>query len=212
MWFDRFTRFRLAGPGRSFLDAYWQFREGKAELKGLPAEDLARNSAEKRGNSGIPQSWRNAARRWDWQARAEAWDAVELQRVEIEQRQRRDAILNRGMALLEERVDRLNELATLLWGDLKTDDKRWLPDVKLIGQGEQAERVDLVRFNSGLINQFRGALDDIAVELGGRQRGVKLNGSVTVGVTEVTADELAKAATEMKDWEQQFDNEPKPGN
>lgn len=44
----------------------------------------------------------------------------------------------------------------------------WLRDVKQIGKGETAVTVDLIRFNSAIIDQFRGVLDDLAKETGGR--------------------------------------------
>lgn len=50
--------------------------------------------------------------------------------------------------------------------------KVWLPDVKQIGSGEDAERVDIVRFNAALISEFRAALDDLAKETGGRRQKV----------------------------------------
>lgn len=50
--------------------------------------------------------------------------------------------------------------------------KVWLPDVKQIGSGEDATRVDIVRFNAALISEFRAALDDLAKETGGRRQKV----------------------------------------
>ncbi len=49
---------------------------------------------------------------------------------------------------------------------IKDPAKIWLPDVKSIGTGPTAERVDLVQFNAPLIRELRACLDDIAAELG----------------------------------------------
>src|SRR3990167_1469008 len=40
-----------------------------------------------------------------------------------------------GYAVYQQRIHMLNALAELLWGEVNEDAKRWLPDVKQIGQG-----------------------------------------------------------------------------
>ena len=80
-----------------------------------------------------------------------------------------------GYAIFQKRIHDLNRLGELLLGEVLDDDKRWLADVKQIGSGEYAERVDIVRFNSTLIEQFRKTLDDIAAETGGRIKGIEVN-------------------------------------
>jgi hypothetical protein len=57
-WFQRFEAFRLKGVGRSLLGIANEERVAKGQ----------------RESHYTPGSWRNAARAWDWQARAEAWD------------------------------------------------------------------------------------------------------------------------------------------
>jgi hypothetical protein len=62
LWFERFERYRLAGPARSLLKLYNEEREkaGKSWIKSAPA------------------SWAEAAKTWQWEARAAAWDDQEL--------------------------------------------------------------------------------------------------------------------------------------
>lgn len=48
--------------------------------------------------------------------------------------------------------------------------KVWLPDVKQIGSGENATRVDIVKFNAALISEYRSTLADLAAETGGRKQ------------------------------------------
>ena len=79
-----------------------------------------------------------------------------------------------GYAYWPSRVKDLIALGELLLEEINTEDKRWLPDVKQIGSGKDAERVDLVRFNSPLIEQFRRTLDDIASEMGERKQVMEL--------------------------------------
>ena len=108
-----------------------------------------------------------------WQARVALRDA-EIAKIQF------DAIRARaqeaGYAHWPKRVQDLMELGELLLDEIKTEEKRWLPDVKQIGSGKQTERVDIVRFNSALIEQFRKTLDDIAAEMGERQRSLALTG------------------------------------
>lgn len=64
IWFDRFERYRLIGPSRSFLAVY-------------NAERLDSNQEPAKS---IPGAWVDATRRWDWRNRASTWDAYEQQR------------------------------------------------------------------------------------------------------------------------------------
>lgn len=151
-WFQRFEAFRLMGPGRDLTTAYNRERVGGGR----------KESADCSG------TWRKMAGLYRWRERAEAWDqylsgmagaAAETERLEI---------LNSGFALIHERVRALNALGRKLQREIDIEEHFWLPDVKSIGGGEFAERVDIIRFNSALVEQFRGTLDDIAQEVGGR--------------------------------------------
>lgn len=79
--------------------------------------------------------------------------------------------LTTGLALAEERVNVLVQLAERLQADLFNDSGRgfWLEDAKMLGQGEFAERYEFERYNAGQVSDLRGVLDDIAKEVGGRQ-------------------------------------------
>jgi len=106
-----------------------------------------------------------------WSTKHHWQDRIAQREHEIAQAQF-EAIKERAIessyAYWPKRVKDLIELAELLLEEIQTEDKRWLPDVKQIGGGEFAERVDIVRFNSALIEQFRRTLDDIASEVGER--------------------------------------------
>ncbi len=131
------------------------------------------------------------SKRFDWQARAGAYDAeLERQKNEAEAK-RREEILGSGFALHYERVSALKEVADLLLTEIRaqagedevdplvigvdasTASQRerpsvWLRDVKQIGAGEDAEKVAIVRFNAAIFDKFYQALDDIAKEVGER--------------------------------------------
>jgi len=107
--------------------------------------------------------------KYAWQDRVDrAKEIADDEIAELEREVRREAILSSGFAQRYERVAALQDLAELLLSELLTEDKRWLPDVKQIGGGEYAERIDIVRFNSAIVEQFRKTLEDIAAEMGDR--------------------------------------------
>jgi hypothetical protein len=95
-----------------------------------------------------------------------------LQLEEIKESGEADA-LTIGLALKEERVKALKQLADKMFDELLQDPKKWwLPQVKGIGQGDNFERVDYFEFNKGELESFRGVLDDIAAEVGDRIKRV----------------------------------------
>jgi hypothetical protein len=163
-WYQQFERYRLLGPDRSLLAAFNQWRIEKG----------------RKVSTRAPKTWRDAAARCSWQSRAEAWDKYCSDLVAAEAEARRLEILRSGYAQRHERVKALNDLADLLLAELQETDKRWLPDVKSVGQGQYAERVDIVRFNEAIIKEFRAALADIAAEQGDRKQQQEHSGSVSL--------------------------------
>lgn len=181
-WFHRFDKFRLL-VNRSVQAAYNEWRIAKGRER----------------SRGTPQSWRDASKRWNWYDRADAWDRHCIEQASKEIEERRIRILQSGFALKHERIQALNALAEMLLGEVKEVDKRWCPDVKSIGQGQFAERVDIVRFNGSLIEQARKTLDDIAAELGERITKQELSGAMTL--VSVSADDLARAREQAQKFE-----------
>ncbi len=108
--------------------------------------------------------------RYAWQDRAASYDT----RLEDAKNARARDIMETGLALAHERVNKLKSLAGFLEEQMmeKGEDgvyhNVWVPDVKMIGQGQWAERVDIEHFNSAIISEYRATLDDIAKETGGR--------------------------------------------
>lgn len=121
------------------------------------------------GSTSIPtlSTWSS---RYNWPERARAYDAEWERRKNAE----REAVLNYGLSLDFERVRKLYRLAAFLEAQIFERDSTgvyyniWLPDVKQIGNGDSAERVDIERFNAPLLEQYRKVLEDIAKETGGR--------------------------------------------
>lgn len=72
-----------------------------------------------------------------------------------------------GYALKEHRVYKLSLLAALMEQDI-FGGLLWTDDVKGVGAGAAAEVVEIELFNKAEVDAYRGVLDDIAREVGGR--------------------------------------------
>lgn len=140
---------------------------------GRTIADLAQKYTD--SNSGSqPTTSYSTLRKWSsdyvWADRATEFDAGWEARKNAE----RAAVLEYGLAHEYERLRKLYRLASLLEAQIYERGlfnelhNLWVPDVKSIGSGEFAERVDIERFNSALIEQYRKVLEDIAKETGGR--------------------------------------------
>jgi hypothetical protein len=177
------------GPGRSLSKLADKY--GKTKKKLAPTQSIATLTG-----------W---SARFRWQVRAAAYDA-EWEHLKNERRREE---MEYGLALDFERVERLKRLADFLESQLyelskpdpltgeQTYHNVWVPDVKSIGGGEFAERVDIERFNGPLISEYRSVLDDLAKETGGRVRKTELGNPrdddgkpipVTFTVIEVTKE------------------------
>ncbi len=154
-----FLIYRNLGPKRSIDAAYrLSLKEHQESIK------------------RAPRRWGEWSTQYQWVVRAQAWDQWRQQEHERIEREYEKEEIERIMALryakTHYRVEDLNTVAENLLKEIKETDKVWLPDVKQIGGGEGAERVDLIRFNAALFQQYRDALADIAAELGGRVKKV----------------------------------------
>lgn len=127
---------------------------------------------------------------FDWQSRANEYDAG----IEQQKNEKRKKEIESGLALDYERVHKLKRLAAFLEKQIyeaaepattiKIGDKEigvapvspwpnvWVRDVKAVDK----EKVEIVRFNAAILEQYRGVLDDLAKEVGGRKVEVKHGG------------------------------------
>lgn len=80
--------------------------------------------------------------------------------------------LTTGLALKEERVKKLQQLAALMEKDL-LGGFLWLEQVKSIGSGPFSQVIEYEEFNKGEVDAYREVLDDIAKEVGGRVQRVQ---------------------------------------
>lgn len=155
------------GPGRSLAKLHQTYTEYGPEKP--PTRHLA-----------TLKTW---STNYGWQARVNEYDTeIERQKTEYLEQRRIDA-LNTGLALDYERILKLKHLADKLENEIWNEegefirDTVWLPDVKQIGGGEFAERVDIVRFNQAILSEFRAILDDLAKETGGRKHQHEVTGT-----------------------------------
>lgn len=114
------------------------------------------------------QKW---ATEYKWFDRAAEYDKS----VEDAKNLRAKEIMHSGLSLDYERVEELKQLANQLKQQL-IERGFWLSDVKQIGSGQFAERIDIERFNQALIEEIRGVLDDLARETGGRANKHQISG------------------------------------
>lgn len=142
------------GPGRSLPALLNRFTQSYFESPPTLSEGTLKQWSSKHG----------------WTDRATAFDAA-WDQIRSEERAKELAY---GLSLDFERVRKLKRLAELLEDQLyqRGPDGElisvWVPDVKVVGHGDDAETVDIERFNSAIFTQFRETLNDLAKETGGR--------------------------------------------
>jgi len=118
------------------------------------------------------------SRRYGWVERAAQYDAG----LEAAKNAEAERIMREGLALAHERVRKLDALAGFLEEQLYEQGKDgkhhnvWMPDVKSVGYGENAEIVTIEHFNGALIREFRDTLADLAAETGGRVKKQEITG------------------------------------
>jgi hypothetical protein len=163
------------GSGRSIPQLIEQYQEKSNLIQDFEPPSVSYSTL---------ASWSS---RYGWPERARAYDANWEARKNAE----RDAVLNYGLSLDYERVRKLYRLAAMLEAQIYERGADgvlhniWLPDVKSIGSGEFAERVDIERFNGALIEQYRKVMEDIAKETGGRVDKRELSGGLSLSWADV---------------------------
>jgi hypothetical protein len=160
---------RLSGESARAYAAYECYREFGPERS---QEKVSQKLAKSRQ---IISRW---SAQYRWVNRAAEWDKEQERLREDARKAEIERIMSEGYAATHNRVKDLNKLARKQWKDLQKKELVWLPDVKSIGSGEFAERVDLIRYNAALSEQFRASLDDIAKEVGGRVK--KIDGKLEI--------------------------------
>jgi hypothetical protein len=155
-WYARFLLFRnMAATQRGFYQAY---------------VEEARISQKKHAKH-IPGSWSDAADKWQWRKRADAYDAhllgeqeakeARLRQLEEEEEAR---LLSTGYARSARRVEQLSTLYDEMKASYHVKDEAG--DDKIVYHWLTPEKV----------REMRGCLDDIAKEVGERVKKAELTG------------------------------------
>lgn len=149
---------------------------------------------------------------FSWQDRAKAYEAQLEQEKNDALAARRREVFEEGLALDFERVIKLKELAKDLEDQIKevADDHPhgrpnvWVRDVKQIGGGEFAQEVEIYRYNSALISDYRGVLDDLAKETGGRkQKQEHVHKGDSSAPIVIDSPAMDQAAKELAKWREE---------
>lgn len=147
------NRFLRLGPGRTLALLHRQFLD-EQEATGILAPSRSDKTLSK---------WHV---RWGWGARSEQYDEIE----EAERQVKYERIREQGLARLDERLLSLMKTAEMLEAELHDESKRWIEKAQTILYGDRAEGKWTREFNFNLAKEYRGALGDIAAELGARKQ------------------------------------------
>jgi hypothetical protein len=125
-----------------------------------------------RNVASAPTNRLNTLKEWSvafhWQDRLGAIADQEAAAAEERDAAERRETMESGYALGWQRVRTLKSLAEKLTEELLkdgTDNRLWLPDAKMLGVGQFAERFDLERFNSAEVAELRGIFSDLRTEV-----------------------------------------------
>jgi hypothetical protein len=135
-WFDRLERYRLLGTTRT-IETVW-----RAERE---SREQSRTVAEKQPSR--PGSlWYQAAERWKWTERSEAWDAYQI-------------ALRRRQFAAEAARDKTDRIALLksLRGKYAQTLNLWTPDAE---KAANTSLDDLARALKIIVNELRNEYDD----------------------------------------------------
>ena len=114
------------------------------------------------------QSLRHWSSDHGWAARAEVYDAG----LEVSKTDAAAEVLGLGLSLAHNRIRTLKRLAGKLEADLES--RLWTKDYRGVTKTQYKE---IIRLNASLLREFRGVLDDIAKETGGRVKGIEVTGA-----------------------------------
>jgi hypothetical protein len=165
------------GPGRTLKKLWEQYREYEHPPVSPTPSGLS-----------VLKNW---SRSFDWQGRIDREVARGLATVEKAATDERLAILATGYAQQHERIAALNRLAGAMLADLFDDAGH--PTLYATETLATKDGAAITRriFKKPQVEQFRGLLDDLAKETGGRSKNVNLTGTMGGDVTvhHVTEDE-----------------------
>lgn len=145
------------GIGRSLRDVFASYRQ-----------QIANEASTEKPPTSRFETLAAWSSQYGWVERASIYDAA----VDAAKTEEINRLRTEGLAADYERIRELTKLFDLLRAELE-EKGVWYTDTKISAKGAT---VDVDVFNTGLLSQFRGVLDDIAKETGGRKAEVKHSG------------------------------------
>lgn len=128
----------------------------------------------------VPTASLNTLRHWSyvykWNDRARLYDG----REDEQSAEQAKATMGTGLAVAFRRVEKLKELASHLEEFVYDESRLWPASWKVLGFGPHAEHRKIIHFNYQLVEQYRGVLDDLAKETGGRVHREELRGQIAI--------------------------------
>lgn len=171
----------MAGPGRSLVGLLhlWQSVSRDPTIPQPPTRSRV-----------TLYKW---SRLFDWSTRCDGYDEYlkDIARIQSEH------MLTTGLSTPGNRVAKLVWLAELLEEEISSG-KMWLEEPKNVYVGKTRTLVWVPRYNTALVGDYRGALDDIAKETGGRRQKVDVGGekdkpiNISVDVVATAREKLAQ--------------------
>ena len=152
LWYGRFRVYLLMGSRRSVGAVYRKEYHVKARQTTLK----------------ISGDWYEAAKQWNWLERARDYD--EFQRAEEDRiiAEEKEKVLRSGFALMHKRIKELDRLSRKLIQMEKDESKVWIPEIRTIGSGDNAQHIEKLVFNAPLYQTIDKLFDSIAKETGER--------------------------------------------
>jgi len=195
-WYRRFDRYRLMQPIHSIPRVYQE------ELEARPETARTRENPREKLPGG---DWYEMADRWDWKARAAAWDAHVDAELEEAIKAERKKVLRSELALQHERIRLLNSKAQQLDQITGDDSKIWIANVRVVGSGKEAQVINLVEFNDAAFRELREYIKAIAEEMGERVKLTKqeLSGSLETTNTHRAVFILPELEPDLDDVEKE---------
>jgi hypothetical protein len=156
-----FLDYLAMGTKRSMKKLHKQYRDSD-----LYVQDMRKDGSPPTRQIKQLKAWSVAHR---WQKKLNQVQDEQIEVILKEQRRSLAELAREGFANPVERIRALNELAEALLERLR-DENLLTTVIKQVGSGKSTKQVEEAKIDTPAIQQFRGILEDLAKETGGRVR------------------------------------------
>lgn len=180
LWYGRFVKFMRLGTRRSIRSVF--LKENKQK--------------QAKTSTNVGPEWCNAAKQWNWEERARAYDKYQRDEEDKIIAEERDKVLRSGFALMHKRVKELDRLVDEFKKMARDKNNIWIPETKTIVGENETTHINKVVFNHQLFQLIDKYLDSIAKELGERVKKQEID---VTNTNDQDIQELHKAIAEALD-------------